>query len=78
MLPNTDSGLVTTAEASRILGVKRLEPYYRRGGKLVPVMRAGKGTRAPLLFAREDVEKLRDEILARLTEQLGRVNGGSQ
>jgi hypothetical protein len=38
-------------------------------------MRAGTGTRSPLLFKRSDVEKLRDEIAVRLNGQLERVTG---
>ena len=65
--------LVTSAEAREILGGRRLEPYYRRGDRIKPVMRAGSGSRSPLLFNRADVEKLRDEILAKLNEQLAKV-----
>jgi hypothetical protein len=67
--------LVTSAEAREILGGRRLEPYYRRPdtARIQPVMRAGTGTRSPLLFRRSDVEKLRDEIAARLNGQLERV-----
>ena len=70
--------LITSAEASEILGGRRLEPYYRRGDRIKPVMRAGSGTRSPLLFNRADVEKLRDEILAKLTEEVDRVNAGKK
>lgn len=74
---NTDSDLVTSAEAREILGGRRLEPYYRRGNRIVPVMRAGTGSRSPLLFKRRDVEKLRDEILAKLHDELSRVDSGT-
>lgn len=67
--------LVTSAEAREILGGRRLEPYYRRGDRIKPVMRAGSGSRSPLLFNRVDVEKLRDEILAKLNDQLAKVGG---
>lgn len=69
--------LVTSAEAREILGGRRLEPYYRvRTGtpaRIKPIMRAGNGSRSPLLFNRRDVEKLRDEILAKLSKELERV-----
>lgn len=65
--------LITSAEASEILGGRRLEPYYRRGDRIKPVMRAGSGTRSPLLFNRADVEALRDEIAAKLNEELQAV-----
>lgn len=71
------SDLVTSAEAREILGGRRLEPYYRRGDRIKPVMRAGSGSRSPLLFNRADVEKLRDEIQAKLTDQLDRVANGT-
>lgn len=74
------SDLITSSEASEIIGGRRLEPYYRvRPGseepRIKPVMRAGSGTRSPLLFNRADVEALRDEILAKLEDELGRVTG---
>jgi hypothetical protein len=69
------SDLVTSAEAREILGGRRLEPYYRRGDRIKPVMRAGSGSRSPLLFNRSDVEKLRDEIQAKLEDQLAKVGG---
>lgn len=69
--------LVTSAEAREILGGRRLEPYYRRGDRIKPVMRAGSGSRSPLLFNRTDVERLRDEILAKLNEQLSKVGGSA-
>lgn len=73
------SDLVTSAEAREILGGRRLEPYYReRPGtgesRIKPVMRAGSGPRSPLLFKRSDVEKLRDEIQTKLTDELAKVN----
>lgn len=70
--------LITSAEARVILGGRRLEPYYRRpeSARITPVMRAGTGTRSPLLFRRSDVEKLRDEIAAKLNEQLEQVTSG--
>lgn len=74
--------LVTSAEAREILGGRRLEPYYRGSGtrtpRIKPIMRAGNGARSPLLFNRRDVEKLRDEIQAKLTDQLERVSGGDR
>jgi hypothetical protein len=76
--------LVTSSEAREILGGRRLEPYYRvRSGqsealtRIKPVMRAGSGSRSPLLFNRCDVEKLRDEILAKLNDQLAKVAGAA-
>jgi hypothetical protein len=66
--------LVTSSEARDILGGRRLEPYYRRGGRIKPVMRAGSGSRSPLLFNRCDVEKLRDEILQKLSDDLAKVS----
>lgn len=65
--------LVTSAEARDMLGGRRLEPYYRRGTRIKPVRRVGSGDRSPLLFNRADVERLRDEIMAELTEQLAKV-----
>lgn len=76
-MSNLVSDLVTSAEAREILGGRRLEPYYRRGDRIKPVMRAGSGSRSPLLFNRVDVERLRDEILAKLNEQLVKVSGAS-
>ena len=71
------SDLVTSSEAREILGGKRLEPYYRvRPGvtaRVTPVMRAGSGSRSPLLFNRRDIEKLRDEIVAKLNDDLAKV-----
>lgn len=76
--------LVTSSEARVILGGRRLEPYYRvRPGqsdtltRIKPVMRAGSGSRSPLLFNRGDVVKLRDEILAKLNDQLAKVGGAA-
>lgn len=71
--------LITSAQGREILGGRRLEPYYRRSdtARIKPVMRAGSGTRSPLLFRRSDVEKLRDEIAAKLTDQLEQVAGKS-
>lgn len=71
--------LITSAEAREILGGRRLEPYYRRpeSARIKPVMRAGTGTRSPLLFNRCDVEKLRDEIAADLGQKLLEVTSGS-
>lgn len=71
--------LITSAEAREILGGRRLEPYYRRAetARIKPVMRAGSGSRSPLLFNRTDVERLRDEIAAKLNDQLEQVKGGS-
>jgi hypothetical protein len=72
--------LITSAEARAILGGRRLEPYYRRGedhGRITPVMRAGSGPRSPLLFRRADVEKLRDEILAKLNADLAAVTAAT-
>jgi ethanolamine ammonia-lyase small subunit len=76
-MPKIACDLITSAEAREMLGGKRLEPYYRvRSGtkaRITPVMRAGSGTRSPLLFNRAEVEKLRDEILAKLNEELAKV-----
>jgi hypothetical protein len=66
--------LVTAAEASLILGGRRLEPYYRNGARITPAMRAGSGKRSPLLFHRADVERLRDEILAKLEADVERMS----
>jgi hypothetical protein len=63
--------LITSAEASDMLG-RRIEPYHRRG-RIHAAMRAGTGRRSPLLYHRADVERLRDEIVTRLSEQLARV-----
>lgn len=65
--------LITSAEASELLG-RRIEPYHRRG-RITAAMRAGSGQRSPLLFKRRDVEKLRDQIKAKLNEQLARIDG---
>ena len=65
------SDLITSAEASDMLG-RRIEPYHRRG-RISAAMRAGSGQRSPLLYHRADVERLRDEIVTRLSEQLARV-----
>ena len=62
--------LLTSAEAELLLPptyngtVRRIGPYVT-AGRIEPAMRAGSGKRAPLLFNRKDVEKLRDEILGR-------------
>lgn len=74
----TDPDLVTAAEAREILGGRRLEPYYRRGNRITPVMRVGSGQRSPLLFRRADVEKLRDEILAKLTDDLAKTKSATK
>ena len=68
--------LITSSEASEILG-RRIEPYHRRG-RIRPAMRAGSGPRSPMLFARRDVIKLRDQIIDRLNEQLARVPHAEQ
>lgn len=68
--------LITSAEASDLLG-RRIEPYHRRG-RITAAMRAGTGQRSPLLFHRADVEKLRDQIVERLNEQLARVTGDGE
>ena len=60
--------LITSAEADAMLG-RRIEPYFRRG-RIEAAMRVGTGLRAPLLYHREDVERLRDEIVERLTQDL--------
>lgn len=72
--------LITSAEGREILGGRRLEPYYRRpeSARISPVMRAGNGPRSPLLFRRSDVERLRDEIAAKLNDQLEQVKGGDK
>lgn len=84
VMGNVPCDLVTSSEARDILGGRRLEPYYRvRAGqsetltRIKPVMRAGSGSRSPLLFNRSDVEKLRDEILTKLSDQLAKVAGAA-
>ena len=62
--------LLTSREASALLpptttGSSRRIESYVLNGEIEPAMRAGSGRRAPLLFARKDVEKLRDRIIAR-------------
>ena len=60
--------LLSSSEASEMLPptyngtTRRIEPYVR-AGRIAPAMKAGTGKRAPLLFKRKDVERLRDEIL---------------
>jgi hypothetical protein len=64
------SDLLTSREASALLpptttgSARRIESYVL-SGQIEPTMRAGTGRRAPLLFARRDVEKLRDRIVAK-------------
>jgi hypothetical protein len=60
--------LLTSREASALLpptttGSQRRIESYVLSGQIEPTMRAGDGKRAPLLFARKDVEKLRDAII---------------
>jgi hypothetical protein len=62
--------LLTSREASALLpptttGTDRRIESYVASGAIAPTMRAGNGKRAPLLFARRDVLKLRDQIIAK-------------
>jgi hypothetical protein len=62
--------LLTSREASALLpptttGSDRRIESYVLSGQIEPAMRAGNGKRAPLLFARKDVIKLRDQIIAK-------------
>jgi hypothetical protein len=77
-MPSKPPDLMTSAEASELIG-RRIEPYHRenRRNRIIPAMRAGSGPRSPLLFHRSDVEKLRDEIVAQLNDQLSRVKRAS-
>jgi hypothetical protein len=71
----TLTDLITSTEAGEMLppslngNVRRIEPY-RRVGRITPVMRVGSSKRAPLLFSRKDVERLRDELVVELETQL--------
>jgi len=67
--------LLTSKQAEALLPpmangqLRRLEPFVRKGA-IEPAMRAGSGTRSPLLFHREDVLALRESILDGLREQI--------
>jgi excisionase family DNA binding protein len=56
----TTTDLITSAQASRIIGIHHSTVLkWVKAGRLTPAMKVP-GLRGPMLFAREDVERLAD------------------
>jgi hypothetical protein len=64
--------LISSSDATRLLGGARISAYaYDR---VMPVARVSSQSRSGLLFRRSDIEALRDEIRAKLVNQLAAID----
>jgi excisionase family DNA binding protein len=69
--------LITTGEASALLGVDgSTVNRWAKGGKLRSIAK-GEGSRGPRFFARADVEALRSERIATLSAELADLTGAA-